>query len=113
MLFRLILLVIIIGLVVFFVVFNVEPRVVVHLIPGYTLQNIPLGVVIIVSFLLGLILGALISFPQIIKTRFQIRTLRKEKERLEKELKELKEKYADYEKTLKEIAEKGESEASL
>ena len=77
MLFRLILWVILILAVVFFVIFNVEPRVQVHLLPGFTLENIPLALVIIVSFILGLLAGVILSLSQIIKYKMKIRKLEK------------------------------------
>jgi len=47
--------IILLLLVVFFVVFNVEPKVTVHLLPGVVLENIPLALVIIISFVLGVL----------------------------------------------------------
>ena len=86
MVFRLIFWVAIILLVAFFVIFNVEPRVEVHVLPGKTLENIPLALVIIVSFIAGLLTGVLLALSQVIKHRLELRKLRKEKEKLEKEL---------------------------
>jgi len=70
--FKLILWIILLLLVVFFVVFNVEPKVTVHLLPGVALENIPLALVIIVSFVLGLLFGLSFSLVQMLK-----RSLRK------------------------------------
>jgi len=53
--FKLLLWIILLLLVVFFVVFNVEPEVTVHLLPGVVLENIPLALVIIISFVLGVL----------------------------------------------------------
>jgi len=47
--------IILLLLVVFFVVFNVEPKVTVHLLPGVVLENIPLALVIFLSFVLGVL----------------------------------------------------------
>jgi putative membrane protein len=70
--FKLILWIIFLLLVVFFVVFNVEPKVTVHLLPGVALENIPLALVIIVSFVLGLLFGLSFFLVQMLK-----RSLRK------------------------------------
>ncbi|WP_038054816.1 LapA family protein [Thermodesulfobacterium hydrogeniphilum] len=78
MIFRLILWIVIILLIVFFVIFNVEPRVQVHLFPGATLENIPLALVIIISFILGLLSGVILSLSQIIKYKLEIRKLQKQ-----------------------------------
>jgi len=86
MLFRLILWIIIILCVVFFVIFNVEPKVQVHLLPGMTFENIPLALVIIVSFILGLLSGVIISLSQVIKYKMELRKLNKQKELQKKEL---------------------------
>lgn len=53
--FKLLLWIILLLLVVFFVVFNVEPKVTVHLLPGVVLENIPLALVIFLSFVLGVL----------------------------------------------------------
>jgi len=86
MVFRLIFWVAIILLVAFFVIFNVEPKVEVHVVPGKTLHDIPLALVIIVSFVVGLLCGVVLSLSQIIKYKLETRKLKKEKEKLEKEL---------------------------
>jgi uncharacterized integral membrane protein len=86
MIFRLILWIIIILCVVFFVIFNVEPKVQVHLLPGMTFENIPLALVIIVSFILGLLSGVIISLSQVIKYKMELRKLNKQKELQKKEL---------------------------
>ncbi len=78
MIFRLILWIVIILLIVFFVIFNVEPKVQVHLFPGATLENIPLALVIIISFVLGLLSGVILSLSQIIKYKLEIRKLQKQ-----------------------------------
>ncbi|MEZ0343859.1 MAG: LapA family protein [Caldimicrobium sp.] len=93
--FRLILWVIILLLVTFFVVFNVEPKVSVHLLPGFTLEGIPLSLVIIVSFLLGLLFGALIFFPQLIKAKMRINHLEKELKKIQSQAKEVTESAPD------------------
>ncbi len=85
MIFRLILWIIIILCVVFFVIFNVEPKVQVHLLPGMTFENIPLALVIIVSFILGLLSGVIISLSQVIKYKMELRKLNKQKELQKKE----------------------------
>ncbi len=84
MLFRLVLWIAIILIIVFFVIFNVEPKVEVTLFPGVVLQNIPLALVIIISFFIGLLCGALISFTQIVKHKLELRKLRKQLEKTEK-----------------------------
>ncbi len=66
---RLILWIVILLAVVFFVVFNVEPKVTVHLFPGVTLENVPLALVIIVSFVLGLLFGLTFALFQMLKRR--------------------------------------------
>ncbi len=78
MIFRLIFWIVIILLVAFFVIFNVEPKVQVHLFPGATLENIPLALVIIVSFILGLLSGVILSLSQVIKYKLKIRKLEKQ-----------------------------------
>jgi len=80
---RLIIWIIIILLIVFFVVFNVEPKVNVYILPGVTLENIPLALVIILSFILGLLSGMILFLGQIIKYQLE---LRKEKKRKNIEL---------------------------
>ena len=79
MFFRLIIWIIITLLIVFFVVFNIEPRVQVHLFPGMTLENIPLALVIIISFILGLLAGMILFLGQIIKYQLELRRAKKEK----------------------------------
>lgn len=79
MVFRLIIWIIITLLIVFFVVFNIEPRVQVHLFPGMTLENIPLALVIIISFILGLLAGMILFLGQIIKYQLELRRVKKEK----------------------------------
>jgi len=76
--FRLILWIIILLIFTFFVVFNVEPKVTIHLFPGVSLEGMPLALVIIISFLLGLLSGALILFPKLLKANFKIGQLEKE-----------------------------------
>lgn len=77
MIIRLIIWIIITLLVVFFVVFNVEPKVNVYILPGVTLENIPLALVIIISFILGLLAGMLLFLSQIIKYQLELRRTRK------------------------------------
>ncbi|MCD6489645.1 MAG: LapA family protein [Thermodesulfobacterium sp.] len=79
MVIRLIIWIIITLSVVFFVVFNVEPKVQVHLLPGVTLENIPLALVIIISFILGLLAGMILFLGQIIKYQLELRKVKKEK----------------------------------
>lgn len=79
MVFRLIIWIIITLLIVFFVVFNIEPKVQVHLFPGMTLENIPLALVIIISFILGLLAGMILFLGQIIKYQLELRRVKKEK----------------------------------
>ncbi len=78
MIFRLIFWIIIILIVAFFVVFNVQPQVKVHILPGFTLENIPLALVIIISFILGMLSGVILSLSQVIKYKLEIRKLKKE-----------------------------------
>jgi len=78
--FRLIVWLILILVVVFFVVFNVDPKVKLHLLPGVTLENIPLALVIIISFTLGVLFGIMVSITQMIKLKLEIRKLQKEVE---------------------------------
>lgn len=75
--FRLILWIIILLIFTFFVVFNVEPKVTIHLFPGVSLEGMPLALVIIISFLLGLLSGALILFPKLLKANIKISQLEK------------------------------------
>ncbi|PMP60770.1 MAG: DUF1049 domain-containing protein [Caldimicrobium thiodismutans] len=77
--FRIILWLIIIILITFFVVFNVEPKVDVHLFPGVTLQGMPLALVIILSFILGLLCGMLILLPELIRSKIKLSQLEKER----------------------------------
>ena len=86
MIIRIIFWIAIILVIAFFVIFNIEPRVEVHLLPGKKIENIPLALVIIISFVIGLLSGVLFSFSQIIKYKLENRKIRKEKEKLEKEL---------------------------
>ncbi|MFN4197222.1 MAG: lipopolysaccharide assembly protein LapA domain-containing protein [Caldimicrobium sp.] len=79
--FKFLLWIILLILVVFFVAFNVNPKVTVHLFPGVSLTDIPLALVIIFSFLLGLLLGLLLLYPKLLKANYQLH-------RLEKKLKE-------------------------
>ena len=79
MIFRLIIWIIITLLIVFFVVFNIEPKVQVHLFPGMTLEDIPLALVIIISFILGLLAGMILFLGQIIKYQLELRRVKKEK----------------------------------
>ncbi len=72
--FKLIIWIILLLLVVFFVVFNVEPKVTVHLLPGVSLENIPLALVIIVSFVLGVLFGLSFSLVQMLKRSLGKRT---------------------------------------
>lgn len=66
--------------VLFFTVFNFEPKVMVTLFPGVYLENIPLAVVIIISFVLGLLSGLIITFIQALKNRLKLEKLLKEKQ---------------------------------
>jgi len=77
--FRIILWLIIIVLITFFVVFNVEPKVDVHLFPSVTLQGMPLALVIILSFILGLLCGMLILLPELIRSKIKLSQLEKER----------------------------------
>lgn len=78
MIFRLLAWLLILVFVLFFVVFNFEPKVVVTIFPGVYLENVPLAVVIIISFILGLLLGLMIAFIQILKYKLQLEKLSKE-----------------------------------
>jgi uncharacterized integral membrane protein len=78
MILRLIIWIIIILLIVFFVIFNVEPKVNVHILPGATLENIPLSLVIIISFILGLLSGMMLFLGQIIKYKLELRRAKKQ-----------------------------------
>ncbi len=69
--------ILVLGLTLF-VVFNVEPKVTVHLLPGVSLEGMPLALVIMVSFLLGLLFGLLILFPQLYRARLRENQLTKE-----------------------------------
>jgi uncharacterized integral membrane protein len=93
--FRIILWVVILLLVTFFVVFNVEPKVKVHLFPGVSLVDIPLSLVIIVSFLLGLLLGALLFFPQLLRARMRINHLERELKKTQSKTQEVSESAPD------------------
>jgi len=85
MIVRLILWILIILCVAFFVIFNVEPKVTLHLFPGFTIQNIPLALVIIISFVLGLLAGVIFSLGQVIKYKMKLRRLSKELKEASKE----------------------------
>ncbi len=74
---RLIIWIIITLFIVLFVVFNVEPKVNVYILPGVTLENIPLALVIIISFILGLLAGMILFLGQIIKYQLELRRARK------------------------------------
>ncbi len=89
--FRIILWIIILLLVTFFVIFNVEPKVSVHLLPGVSLEGMPLSLVIMVSFILGLLFGFLIFFPQLIKAKMRISHLEREIKKSQSQAKEVKE----------------------
>lgn len=89
--FRILLWVIMLLLVTFFVVFNVEPKVSVYLLPGFTLEGIPLALVIIVSFLLGLLFGSFIFFAQLLKAKMKINHLEKELKKIQYQAKEVSE----------------------
>jgi len=78
MIFRFLAWLLILVFVLFFVVFNFEPKVVVKIFPGVYLENVPLAVVIIISFILGLLLGLMIAFIQILKYKLQLEKLSKE-----------------------------------
>ena len=69
---KLLLWIVILLLVVLFVAFNVDPKVTVHLLPGISLEGIPLALVIIFSFVLGLLLGLLLVYPKLLKAKLQI-----------------------------------------
>ncbi|MFN4131475.1 MAG: lipopolysaccharide assembly protein LapA domain-containing protein [Caldimicrobium sp.] len=69
---KLLLWIIFLILIVLFVVFNVDPKVTVHLLPGVSLEGIPLALVIIFSFILGFLLGLLLVYPQLLKAKFKI-----------------------------------------
>ncbi len=77
MYFRLILWIIGIILITFFIIFNVEPRVKVFLLPGIILENIPLSLVIIISIILGFLLGLLLGFFKVITLQRKIKKLEK------------------------------------
>ncbi len=75
---RLILWIIVILLVAFFVIFNVEPKIKVHLLPGITLEDIPLALIIIISFILGLLSGIILFLGQLIKYQLELRKVKKQ-----------------------------------
>lgn len=89
--FKFFLWIIILILVVLFVAFNIDPKVTVRLLPGISLTEVPLALVIIFSFLLGLLLGLLLLYPKLLKTNYQLHRLEKKlresvpKEEIEKE----------------------------
>lgn len=83
---RLILWIIIILFIVFFVIFNVEPKVNIHLFPGVILENIPLALVIFISFILGLLSGIILSLGQIIKYQLEIRKAKKKSHTEQKQI---------------------------
>lgn len=72
--------------VLFFTVFNFEPKVVVILFPGVYLENVPLAVVIIISFVLGLLAGLIITLVQVLKYRLQLEKLLRERQDLSQPL---------------------------
>ncbi len=74
---RIIIWILIILLITFFIVFNIEPKVRVYLFPGITLENIPLALVIIISFILGLLSGMIIFLGQIVKYQLELRKAKK------------------------------------
>ncbi|MFN3920920.1 MAG: lipopolysaccharide assembly protein LapA domain-containing protein [Caldimicrobium sp.] len=69
---KLLLWIIFLILIVLFVVFNVDPKVSVRLLPGVSLEGIPLALVIIFSFILGFLLGLLLVYPQLLKAKFKM-----------------------------------------
>ncbi len=77
MIFRLIVWILIILLIVFFIVFNIEPKVKVYLFPGVILEDIPLALVIIISFVLGLLSGIILFLGQIIKYELELKKAKK------------------------------------
>lgn len=74
---RIIIWILIILLITFFIVFNIEPKVRVYLFPGITLEDIPLALVIIISFILGLLSGMIIFLGQIVKYQLELRKTKK------------------------------------
>lgn len=75
---RLIFWIIIILIITFFIIFNVEPRVNIFILPGITLKDMPLALVIIISIILGFISGLLVAFSKIIILQRKIKQLEKE-----------------------------------
>ncbi|MCS7279641.1 MAG: LapA family protein [Thermodesulfobacteriaceae bacterium] len=80
MYFKLIFWIIVILLITFFVIFNVEPKVRIFLFPGITLENMPLALVIIISLILGFLSGLLLAFSNILKLQRKIKKLENKKE---------------------------------
>lgn len=79
MVIRLIIWIIFTLLVVFFVIFNFEPKVQVYFFPGVVLENIPLALVIVISFILGLLAGIILLLGEVIKYKWELRKIKKEK----------------------------------
>ncbi len=82
---KIIIWVVIVLSITFFVVFNVEPKVKVSLLPGFTLEEIPLALVIIISFILGLLSGLLIFLSELLRSKLKLSKLEKEIKELSKE----------------------------
>lgn len=67
-----------------FIAFNVYPKVTVTLFPGASLQDIPLALVIIFSFILGLLSGLLVIYPKLLRFQLKIHQLEKKVRELER-----------------------------
>lgn len=76
--FRILIWIVILTYFAFFVVFNVDPKVKVHLLPGIILEDIPLALVIVFSFILGLLLGLLIVYTKLFRAQLRIYQLEKQ-----------------------------------
>ncbi len=84
--FRLLIWIIFLVLFALFIAFNINPKVTVSLFPGVALQDIPLALVIIFSFILGLLSGLLIIYPKLFRSQLKAHQLEKRLKELEKKV---------------------------
>ena len=73
------------AIILWFFAHNIEEKVNIHFFQ-ITYQNIPLITVIFISFFIGAIVGAILLSAQLLKSRAEIRVVKKENIQLIKEL---------------------------
>jgi uncharacterized integral membrane protein len=86
---RLLLVFLIIVFYLILVIYNTEEQVILKYALGYSTQPLPIYLVILVSFLVGMFLAAMLTLPGWIHTRIDLRKQRRTIEQMDRELNRL------------------------